>query len=299
MYRDADGMCESTQGGKPQGEQEGRVNGPFQYCLNTSTIRSEGASVLDAIDVAADAGYTGIEPWVKEIDTWVEQGGSLAQIREHAESRGVEIVNLIAFPEWAVPEDDRREAGMAEAVRCFGMAQELDCRFVAAPPMGVHDRKVEVRPIAGRFAELVDRASAFGVTPLLEFWGIAQTLGTAGEALLVAAECGRPGVQLLADVFHMYKGSGHYFGFEHFGPGRLGLVHVNDCPAEPGRNEATDADRVYPGDGTAPWKQIVADMERAGYRGMLSLELFNPTYWERGPATVAREGLEKLKGCLA
>ena len=273
------------------------MNGPFSYCLNTSTIRSEGASVLDAIDVAADAGYTGIEPWVKEIDAWVDQGGSLAQIRDHAEKRGVEVVNLIAFPEWAVPEDERRLAGMEEAVRCFGMARELNCRFVAAPPSGVHDRKVELKPIAARFAELVDRALPFDVTALLEFWGIAQTLGTTGEALLVAAECGRPGVQLLADVFHMYKGSGHFLGFEHFGPGRLGLVHVNDCPAKPARDKVTDAERVYPGDGTAPWPQIVESLNRIGYCGMLSLELFNPSYWKKGPAAVAREGLAKLKAC--
>ena len=75
------------------------------------------------------------------------------------------------------------------------------------------------------------------------------------------AKCGRPGVQMLADVFHMYKGSGHHCGFEHFGAGRLGLVHVNDIPATPPRAEVTDADRVYPGDGLAPWKEILARLD--------------------------------------
>jgi hypothetical protein len=31
---------------------------------------------------------------------------------------------------------------------------------------------------------------------------------------------------------------------------------------------------------------------------MLSLELFNESYWAQGPETVAREGLEKLKRCV-
>ena len=115
---------------------------------------------------------------------------------------------------------------------------------------------------------------------------------------LEEAECGRPDVQMLADVFHMYKGSGHHFGFEHFGAGRLGLVHVNDYPATPGRAEIGDADRVYPGDGLAPWQEIVAMLEGIGYEGMLSLELFNESFWARGPAAIAREGLEKLKRCL-
>jgi sugar phosphate isomerase/epimerase len=267
----------------------------FKYCLNTSTIRSEGRSVLDAIDTAADAGYDGIEPWVKEIDEFVEKGGSLEQIRERASSRGIQIINLIAFPEWAVPEDDRRQAGLLEARRCLEIAQYLGCPYLAAPPFGIHDRKVDIFGVVERFADLVDLAEPFGVAPLLEYWGIAKTLGKTGEALLVAAECGRPGVQLLADVFHMYKGSGHHCGFEHFGAGRLGLVHVNDYPASPVRDDITDADRIYPGDGLAPWSEIVSNLNRIGYNWMLSLELFNQTYWDQGPEVAAKEGLEKLR----
>lgn len=270
----------------------------FSYCLNTSTIRSDDASVLNAIDTAADAGWEAIEPWVQELDDWVAQGGTLEQVRARAEERGIAIANLIGFPEWAVPEADRRAKGLAEAGRCFEMAKALGCPCVAAPPFGIHDREVELRPVAERFATLVDLAAASGVKPLLEYWGIAKTLGTTGETLLVAAECGRPGVQMLTDVFHMYKGSGHHCGLEHFGADRLGLVHVNDYPATPGRDEVVDADRVYPGDGLAPWKEIVAMLKAIGYEGMLSLELFNESYWAKGPTTVAREGLEKLKRCV-
>ena len=270
----------------------------FSYCLNTSTIRAEGASILDAIDTAAGAGWDGIEPWVEELDDWVAGGGTLRQVRDRAEERNLAIVNLIGFPEWAVPEEDRRSRGLEEAARCFEIARELGCPHVAAPPLGIHDRRVEPGPVAERFAALMDLAAESGVTPLLEFWGIARTLGTAGETLLVAAECGRPGVLMLADIFHMYKGSGHHFGFEHFGSGRLGLVHVNDYPAAPARSEVTDADRVYPGDGLAPWPRIVSMLERIGYDGMLSLELFNEGYRARGPEVVAREGLEKLKRCV-
>ncbi len=271
---------------------------PFSYCLNTSTIRSDGATILDMIDTTADAGYDGIEPWVAELDAWVDGGGTLAQVKARADERGLSIVNLIGFPEWAVPEDDRRAKGFEEAARCFQIARDLGCPCVAAPPFGIHDRNVDLLPVTERFAELVDLAAESGVTPLLEYWGIAQTLGRTGEVLMIAAECGRPGVQLLADVFHMYKGSGHHVGFEHFGAGRLGLVHVNDYPASPTRADITDADRVYPGDGLAPWPQIVASLKTIGFTGMLSLELFNEAYWAQGPTLVAREGLAKLKGCV-
>ncbi len=272
--------------------------GRFDYCLNTSTIRSPGVSVLEYVDIAADAGYDGIEPWVEEIDTWVEAGGSLEKLRDHAASRGIRIVNLIAFFEWAVPENDRHAKGMEEARRCFEIAQVLECPFVATAPKGIHDREVDLFSVARRFAELTDNVSDFAPKPLLEFWGVARTLGTVGEALLVAAESGVRDARLLTDIFHMYKGSGHQRGMEYLDPERLGLVHVNDYPSIPGRADIEDADRVYPGDGEAPWGQIVASLERQEYRGMLSLELFNPAYWAEGPVATARKGIEKLRKCV-
>jgi len=270
----------------------------YTYCLNTSSIRSKGASVLDYIDIAANAGYEGIEPWVQEIDSFVSRGGTLEQIRERAEARRLHIVNVIAFFEWAVPEEDRRIKALEEANRCFEMAEVLGSTFVAVAPSGIHDREVDLFSVSERFAALSDTVAGYSATPLLEFWGVAKTLGTTGEVLLVAAESGLQDVKILADVFHMYKGSGHHMGFEHFGPGRLGLVHVNDYPAVPNREAIQDEDRVYPGDGIAPWDRIVTDLKKLNYQGMLSLELFNPSYWADGPVAVAQKGIEKLKACI-
>ncbi|MCY4544444.1 MAG: sugar phosphate isomerase/epimerase [Gemmatimonadetes bacterium] len=272
--------------------------GRFGYCLNTSTIRSPGISVLEYVDIAADAGYDGIEPWAEEIDAWVEGGGTVEQIRERADRRGIRVVNLIAFFEWAVPETDRHARGLEEARRCFEMAQVLGCPYVATAPKGIHDRDVDLFSVARRFAELTDAVSDFTPKPLLEFWGIARTLGTVGEALLVAAESGVRDARLLTDIFHMYKGSGHQRGMDYLGPGRLGLVHVNDYPAVPAHADIEDEHRVYPGDGEAPWNEIVASLEQQDYRGMLSLELFNPAYWAEGPVTTAQMGLEKLRNCV-
>ena len=35
-----------------------------------------------------------------------------------------------------------------------------------------------------------------------------------------------------------------------------------------------------------------------GYTGVISLELFNPSYWEQDPAEVARIGLEKMQAVI-
>jgi sugar phosphate isomerase/epimerase len=70
---------------------------------------------------------------------------------------------------------------------------------------------------------------------------------------------------------------------------------MNDYPAQPARAELTDAHRVYPGDGVAPLPQLLREMRQAGFRGVLSLELFNRDYWKQDALQVARTGLEKMR----
>jgi sugar phosphate isomerase/epimerase len=272
---------------------------PFGYCLNTSTIRCGEMSLEEKVAVAAEAGYDGIEPWVNELEAYVAQGGDLRDLGQRMRDAGLTPVNLIGFFEWAVPDEERRRQAWEEARRCFEMAQRLGCRHVAAPPSGIHTLAgLDLFAVAERYAALIDLARDFGVVPILEFWGIAQTLGHLGEALLVASECGRPEACILADVFHIYKSSGHFQGLRLLGPHTLGLFHFNDYPAHPPREQLTDADRVYPGDGVAPLREILQTLHRIGYRGMLSLELFNRTYWSQDALTVARTGLEKMKASV-
>ncbi len=72
------------------------------------------------------------------------------------------------------------------------------------------------------------------------------------------------------------------------------VIHANDYPDIP-REKINDSDRVFPGDGVAPLGQIFRDLHAGGFRGFLSLELFNKDYWSRDAKEVARMGLEKMK----
>lgn len=271
----------------------------FTLCMNTSTLRCGGASIEQIIAATASAGFTAIEPWVRELDGWCESGQTLQQFRAVCSDAGLQIANLIGFFEWAADEPERRKAGFEEARRNFAQAQELGCPFVAAPPFGMTAvADADLLAFAERYAALVDLAAEFGVIPLLEYWGHSQALGRLGEALLVLAECDRPQARLLADTFHTYKGSGTLSGFRLLGPRSLGLLHINDYPATPSRPEIRDAARVYPGDGIAPLQEVLSDLCAAGWHGVLSLELFNEGYWQSDPATVARTGMEKLRAML-
>ena len=77
---------------------------------------------------------------------------------------------------------------------------------------------------------------------------------------------------------------------------KIAVFHFNDAPASPPRAEQTDADRVYPGDGILDLKAMIDVLKEADYQGVISLELFNPSYWEEDPREVARDRIGKDEG---
>ena len=73
---------------------------------------------------------------------------------------------------------------------------------------------------------------------------------------------------------------------------------MRGADAKPPRAEITDAQRIYPGDGIAPFKTLLRDLHQIGFRGMLSLELFNREYWQQDALAVARTGLDKMRSVV-
>ena len=102
----------------------------------------------------------------------------------------------------------------------------------------------------------------------------------------------------LPDVYHLYRGGSGLGGIKLLGRDSIHVFHFNDYPADPPREKATDADRVYPGDGVAPLKGLLRDLAAGGFHVTLSLELFNRKLWSQDPLTVVQTGLEKMKALV-
>ncbi|MAF12324.1 xylose isomerase [Candidatus Poribacteria bacterium] len=269
------------------------------YCFNTSTIRNCGLGVVEEIRLAAEVGYDGIELWVAEIAAYLQGGGTLADLRGVIDDAGIHVPNLIAFFQWANPDEATRSRALIEAVEVFETAEALGCPNVAAPPMGVTDRTdIPIADLTTYYRGLLDAVRGMHAAPLLEFWGMSKTLGSLSDALAIMRAIDSPEVVLLADVFHMAKAGDSYDLLGELEGAQLGLFHFNDFPGSPEIDAQTDADRVYPGDGAAPIADIVATLRRIGYEGMYSLELFNKSYEEAGAESVARTGIWKMRALL-
>lgn len=285
----------------------------FGYCLNTSTVRDKDGksrAITDLIDIAAKAGYDAIEPWISELDAYTSGGGKLEDLAKRIKDAGLVVPDAIGFAEWIVEDPERRKKGLEQAKRDMEKVAKIGGSRLAAPPVGAtggmskRDDPKFTQPIvdlvaAGdRYRELLAVGEKHGITPIVEVWGFSKTLRRLGEALLVAVESGNSRGCVLPDVYHLYKGGSDFAGLPLLSASAIGIFHVNDYP-KIDRDKINDADRVYPGDGIAPLKDVFATLRKTGYTGFLSLELFNREYWKQDPHEVAKTGLAKMKAAAA
>lgn len=271
----------------------------IRYCFNTSTIRGQNLSIEEEVDVAAKAGYEGIEPWINKLQAYQAEGKSLSDLRKRIADHGLKVESAIGFAQWIVPDDAQRKAGLEQAKHDMELVAAIGGTRIAAPPVGAtKGEKLNLLDVAKRYHDLLEVGRAAGIVPMLELWGFSANLHRLGEVAMVVVEANHPDACMMPDVYHIYKGGSTFDGLKTIHGLAMPVFHMNDYPADPPRAEITDAARVFPGDGIAPLKPLIQDLVRCGFRGAFSLELFNPEYWQRDPLAVAKEGLEKMRGAV-
>jgi sugar phosphate isomerase/epimerase len=262
----------------------------FVYCLNTSTIRP--TPLLEKIRLAAEAGYTAIEPWNDEIDGYLARGGTMPELKRALGDSGLRVVSVIALHGWITSEGAEHARVLDDCRRRMAQAAELGSPYiVASPPQEV----VDLGHATERFAELLQIGEGIGVTPSMEFLGFVDGIKDVASAWAIASGTGDPRATVVADVFHMIRGGGRVDDLLQIPGDRLANFHINDVPAQPDPLTQKDEDRVMVGDGIADLLRVIANLRTIGYRGPLSLELFNRELWSQDPGAVIRRGIEGIR----
>jgi sugar phosphate isomerase/epimerase len=271
-----------------------RKDKPFGYMFNTATIMGQKVDAAKQVDIAAEAGYDAIEPWIRDL----EAHGKPNELAKRIRDKGLTVESAIGFAPWIIADGAARKKGLDQAKRDMELVLAIGGKRIAAPPVGAtNERLMDLRAVADRYAELCAVGAKVGIVPQVELWGHSQTLNRLGETALVAIESGHPQACVLADVFHLYKGGSGLRGMKWLNGSQMHVFHMNDYPDKK-PNEIKDEDRVFPGDGVADLQTLLRELHASGFRGMLSLELFNRTYWKQDPLEVAKTGLAKMKAVV-
>ena len=264
--------------------------------INTSTIRP--ANLETKVAAAAKAGYDAVELWNNDLSAYEKDGKSLEDLGKRVKDSGLAVANVIGLWNCMPPDDADKPETFERLKKSMKQAQQVGAKHIAAVP--TPDRPdMDVLWVAKRYAELIDLGREFGLGVAVEFVGFVRGIHTLGQAAAVVAEADRPEASIVADTFHVYRGAGSFGAAKFLSGSIFAIWHVNDVPNQPERFKLRDADRIYPGDGILPLAQLLKDLWANGFRGPLSLEMFNAEEWKKDPAEVAKTGIEKMRGVIA
>jgi sugar phosphate isomerase/epimerase len=274
----------------------------FTLCLNMSTIRGHKLGLVKELETAAKAGFPAVEIWIDSLQEYLKNGGTTADLKKRLTDLNVRVENAIGFAPWIVEDDNARKKGVDQLEQEMELLAQIGCKRIATPPVGAQapDASViELPKVAERYRQILELSDKTGVVPQLELWGFSKNLNKLSEVMYVAIESGHPSARLLLDVYHLFKGGSSLASLPLLGKPAIEIFHVNDYPANISRQTVTDADRIFPGDGVAPIKDILKQIKRTDRPVILSLEVFNKTYYTQDAQTIANTAMNKMKAMVA
>ncbi len=273
----------------------------FIPCLNMSTIRGQKLGFVKELETASKAGFGSVEIWIDSLQDYIKNGGTVADASKIIKDLGLTIENAIGFAQWIVEDETARTKGVEQLKREMELLAKVGCKRVATPPVGAQtpqSAKIDLNLVAERYRTILQISDQTGVVPQLELWGFSKNLSKLSEVIYVATEAGHPSARLLLDVYHLYKGGSSLDALALIGKPAIEVFHVNDYPSTLSKEVIVDADRVYPGDGVAPFSKILKTIQNPSRPVVISLEVFNKTYYAQDPLEVAKTGLAKIKSVL-
>ena len=266
------------------------MSSPFTYSLNTSTIAP--TPLLDKIALTAKHGYGAIELWLRDVLDYVANGGTVSDVVKAVKDHGLRVPNVIAMHGWGDAAESEYPAALDNCRRSMDLAAQLGSPYiVATPPRD----KADLNVISRRYRDLLAVGKQIGVRPTMEYLGFVHNVYRIDQALQIVREANDPAATLVLDSFHTFRGGSNFADMTQVPVSMIAHFHLDDAPGYIQRELQMDPDRVMPGDGVIDLKAEINWLRDNGYRGAISLELFNPSLWERDPNDVLKLGMDRMR----
>jgi sugar phosphate isomerase/epimerase len=153
---------------------------------------------------------------------------------------------------------------------------------------------------AAQLAILGAAAADHGMTVMFEALAWGTHINRTTDAWATIRDAGHPSLGLVVDTFHMNARGETADVLAQLPPYAIGFLQIADAPWLPmDLLPWSRGHRCFPGEGEFDLPAQVAAAVSGGYRGPLSLEIFNPGYRERPADEVAKAGAEALRRLIA
>ena len=221
-----------------------------------------------------------------------KMGGNLKELGLEIKKLGLRVPSVIGL--WdAIPDSmDLFNKSLPETRRRMRMAHDIGAEHVQTIPNKLSEN-YNHQWVADRYRDIIEIGlKEFNIKPALVFVKY-FTIKSLGQAVGIAMDTNHPTAKVIPDIYHMYISGGGFEGLKMLKGDGIAIFQFNDAPATPAFKDLNDEHRVYPGDGILPLDSIFKDLKATGYKGFISLEMYNPNYYKEDPFTVAKTGLKK------
>src|SRR5688572_14841025 len=261
----------------------------MQRCIATISVNGALRTKLRAI---ADAGFENVEIFESDL---LGSPESAPVIGAMMRDLGLACVAFQPFRDFEGMPDSQRVRVFDRAERKFDLLQELgtDLMLVGsnASPEALADRA----RIVADFHELGERAAARGLRVAYEpiAWG--RHVRDHREAWQVVRKVNHPAVGLALDAFSSLAPGVPLASHAEIDVAKLFHVQIADAPKLVMDPQSWSRHfRCMPGQGDLPLVDFVLALERLGYDGVLSLEIFNDRFRAGSTAEIALDGMRSL-----
>ena len=272
----------------------------MKIALNGATTMR--ADLVTDLDAARAAGFDYLEIWAAKLRAFLRERPA-EELRDLFAESGLPPLSINSIEHVTFRDPQAFDAIKAECEELSGVAKAIGCPcIVVVPgplPKGGASHAQVVSESVRVLTELCDIAGAHGVSLAFEFLGqpdcSVPTLGLADE---IVREVNRKDLGLVIDSFHFYAGNSTFEMVEALDPESIKIFHINDAEDLP-RAQLEDRNRLLPGLGILPLRQLLASFRKIGYDKVASVEIFRPEYWERDPYALARDAYAATEQVLA
>lgn len=263
-------------------------------CLHQTTLAAAG--YRKSLEGAAKAGIRLIEVIPAHVEEFVK-ADSMAAARRLLSDLGLKAVSSGGVRSLFEPNPGRAQA-----------LEELRSRAAMIAELGV-DRMVCPCAATGKFTQDdykrgIDHAREAGeilkqykIVGMLEFMRGSTFIGCLPSSLELTRAAAHPNIKPMFDFYHFWAGLSKFEDLELIRAGEIHHVHFQDVPRMP-RELLDNSTRDIPGDGVAPVIAILKAIEKKGYHGPLSVELFYPRLQKGDPYEVCVEIRNKCEAVL-
>ncbi|WP_372395728.1 TIM barrel protein [Azospirillum sp. HJ39] len=263
----------------------------FTFKKSIATVSLSG-TLPEKLEAAAAIGFDGVEIFENDLLTF---DGSPADVRRIAEGLGLEIAIFQPFRDFEAMPDPIRARNLDRAERKFDVMQELGTDLVLVcsnvQPAAIDDPARAAADLAG----MAERAQLRGLRVGYEALAWGRHVNRWRQAWDIVRQAGHPALGLIVDSFHTLALGDDPSGIADVPGNRIFFVQLADAPKLSMDVLSWSRHfRNFPGQGQLPVRHFLESVLASGYRGPLSLEIFNDEFRAAPARLTALDGLRSL-----